>query len=93
MVDGKSVKSFNCKTLRDEITWDTWEQMGGMISEWFLKYISCEDVDRIYVGSGYGPVAGPSGHSNETTSCINCWEFLGCLSDCYRLRKNSAPYT
>jgi hypothetical protein len=42
------------------------------------------------VESGQGPVAGPWGHSNETSGCIQGGSFFEQLSDCQILKKDHA---
>jgi hypothetical protein len=43
-------------------------------------------------GSGQGPVAGSCEHGNQLSGSIKFWEFLEWLTDCWLLKKDSAPW-
>jgi hypothetical protein len=51
-----------------------------------------EKYELDFSGSRQGPVDGPCGHGNESSSSIKRWEILEGLSDWRLLKKDSAPW-
>jgi hypothetical protein len=55
---------------------------------YYLKVISCENVDSISSGSGYSSVASSYEHNNKHSGSMKAGEFLNQISD-YLLRRGT----